>query len=74
MRKDDGYPFYLRNLQDDLVAVALGPDIAEGLSRCIDEWCNDREVPISVKEGSRLAPAQKAKGIGNLLLPCEGRI
>jgi len=73
-RKDDGFPFYLRNLQDDLVAVALGPEIAGCLSESIDGWCADREVPISVKEGCRLAPAQEARGIGGLFLAREGRV
>jgi hypothetical protein len=73
-RKDDGFPFNLRNLQDDLVAVALGSEIAGCLSESIDGWCTDREVPISVKEGSKLAPAQEARGIGGIFLSREGRV
>ena len=71
-RKDDGFPFNLRNLQDDLVAVALGSEIAGCLSESIDGWCTDREVPISVKEGSRLAPAQEARGSGGSSLRVKG--
>ena len=47
-KRDDGCPFYLRNLQDDLIAVALGPKIAGVLSGSVGEWCEIGKVPISV--------------------------